>query len=128
MFFDLNDKKVFLTGSTGTIGSSIASVFNKSGATLICTSTSKSKLTKLKEIIGEKHFFYLLDLKNNKELDNRLDEIIKAHNDINVIINNAGYNDDNLSWYNEHNKDSDLSNNNISSILNNVSFIDIDDI
>lgn len=97
MFFDLRDKKVFLTGSTGTIGSSIASVFDKSGATLICTSTSESKLKKLKEVIGEKHFFYLLNLKNNKELDNKLNEIIKAHNDINVIINNAGYNDDNLS-------------------------------
>ena len=94
MFFDLRDKKVFLTGSTGTIGSSIASVFDKSGATLICTSTSESKLKKLKEVIGEKHFFYLLNLKNNKELDNKLNEIIKAHNDINVIINNAGYNDE----------------------------------
>ena len=115
MFFDLNDKKVFLTGSTGTIGSSIASVFNKSGATLICTSTSKSKLTKLKEIIGEKHFFYLLDLKNNKELDNRLDEIIKAHNDINVIINNAGYKDDNLSLRMKEEQWNDVININLTS-------------
>tara|TARA_B100001123_G_scaffold296880_1_gene331166 strand:- start:440 stop:1180 length:741 start_codon:yes stop_codon:yes gene_type:complete len=115
MFFDLNDKKVFLTGSTGTIGSSIASVFNKSGATLICTSTSKSKLTKLKEIIGEKHFFYLLDLKNNKEFDNRLNEIIKAHNDINVIINNAGYNDDNLSLRMKEEQWNDVININLTS-------------
>ena len=69
----------------------------------------------MKEIIGEKHFFYLLDLKNNKELDNRLDEIIKAHNDINVIINNAGYNDDNLSLRMKEEQWNDVININLTS-------------
>ena len=48
MFFNLKEKKVLLTGSTGTIGTSIAKVFDQSGAILICTSTSGQKLETLK--------------------------------------------------------------------------------
>jgi len=97
MFFKLNGKKVLITGSTGTIGSSIVKIFDQSGAILICTSTSSEKLKNLKKLIGNKHFFYLVDLNNKENLENRLDEIVNTHDDISILINNAGINLDNLS-------------------------------
>ena len=97
MFFNLKEKKVLLTGSTGTIGTSIAKIFNQSGAILICTSTSKEKLDILKKIIGDRHFFYLIDLNDKESFESKLDEIVNDHNDISILINNAGINLDNLS-------------------------------
>mgnify|MGYP001376352948 CR=1 FL=1 len=106
MFFNLSGKKVLLTGSTGTIGTSIAKIFNQSGATLICTSTSQEKLKILKNIIGNEHFFYLINLNDNNDIESKLDEIVSKHNDIKILINNAGINLDSLSlrmtderWY-----------------------------
>ena len=84
MFFNLKGKKVLLTGSTGTIGTSIAKIFNKSGAKLICTSTSSEKLKILKNIIGSEHFFYLINLNDNNDIESKLDEIVSKHNDIKI--------------------------------------------
>ena len=97
MFFNLQNHKVLLTGSTGSIGTSIAKIFDKSGATLICTSTSESKLSKLKKFIGDKHFYFTLNLNNSYDLNKKLDKIVEQHKDISVLINNAGHNIDNLS-------------------------------
>ncbi len=97
MLFNLKNQKVLITGSTGSIGSSIAKIFNECGATLICTSTSQKKLDDLKKIIGNAHYYYTLNLSDFTELDNSLDKIVKDHNDINILINNAGHNNDNLS-------------------------------
>jgi len=97
MFFDLKNTKVFLTGATGSIGKSITQVFIKSGATLVCTSSSKDKLANLKNEIGEQHHFYELDLNNDDNFDHNIDNILSDHKDINIIINNAGFNSDNLS-------------------------------
>lgn len=97
MFFNLKGKKVLLTGSTGTIGTSIAKIFDQSGAVLVCTSTSSEKLKILKNQIGDKNFFYLINLNDNKDIESKLDEIVDQHNDISILINNAGVNLDSLS-------------------------------
>ena len=97
MFFDLKNSKVLLTGATGSIGKSIAEVFIKSGANLVCTSSSKDKLANLKNEIGEQHHFYKLDLNNNDSFEQNIDDILSDHKDINILINNAGFNSDNLS-------------------------------
>ena len=115
MSFELNNKKVFLTGSTGTIGSSIAKKLNESGATIICTSTSKDKLDMLKNEIGDNHYYYSVDLNDSVSLENSLDEILTSHKDISVIINNAGNNDDNLSIKMKDNQWNDVMNINLTS-------------
>lgn len=97
MFSSIKNKKIFLTGSTGSIGTSIAKTFNEYGAKLICTSTTDEKLNDLRKKIGENHFYYKIDLNNNEEFETKMNDIIKSHNDISIIINNAGYNADNLS-------------------------------
>ena len=97
MQFDYSNKVVFLTGSTGGIGISIAKKFNEFGATLICSGTNKEKLDNLKNLIGSNHYFYKIDLDDSIELDSKIDEIILNHSKIDILINNAGLNSDNLS-------------------------------
>jgi len=97
MFFDLKNCKVLLTGSTGSIGQSIAKLLDKSGAVVICTSTSKEKLNDLEKNLGKKHYYFQINLNDDSDLKNKLDEIINEHKDINTVINNAGHNIDNLS-------------------------------
>ena len=50
-----------------------------------------------KNEIGEDHFYYQLNLDNDNNFNNQIDEILKQHSDIDILINNAGYNSDNLS-------------------------------
>ena len=97
MYFNLENKKVLLTGSTGSIGTSIAKTLNKSNAKLICTSTSEEKINRIKNDIGTEHSYYKIDLNNNEELEDKMNQITSDHNDIDILINNAGLNQDNLS-------------------------------
>ncbi|PPR43075.1 MAG: 3-oxoacyl-[acyl-carrier-protein] reductase FabG [Alphaproteobacteria bacterium MarineAlpha5_Bin11] len=97
MSFDFSNKKILITGSTGSIGSSMVKIFSDLGATIICTSTSENKINDLKNKVGNSHFYYNIDFFDKNNFDSKLEEIFNEHNDINVIINNAGYNADNLS-------------------------------
>ena len=63
---------------------------------LICTSSSVDKLEKLKKEFGEKHFFYKIDLSNMIEVSEIMKSIAQKHNDIDILINNAGSTKDNL--------------------------------
>ena len=54
--------KVFITGASGGIGSALTKKFNEIGHKLILTSSSKEKLSKLKELYGNQHDYYILDL------------------------------------------------------------------
>ena len=98
--------KIFITGSTGGIGSAICNKFRDNNFTLILTSSSEVKLEKLKKIYGKDHHYYKLDLSDNDNLQNGINEISKNHKDISVIVNNAGITDDSLilrmkheQWY-----------------------------
>lgn len=97
MSYNFKNKKVFLTGSTGTIGKTIAEFFSKSGANLICTGTNENKLNDLKNNIGNNHKFYKFDINNIDDLEKNIDIISNDHKDIDIIVNNAGYNADMLS-------------------------------
>lgn len=89
-------KKVFITGASGGIGSAICDKFYNQNFTLVLTSSSNTKLENLKKKYGSTHFYYKIDLSDNKNLQNSLDEISKIHKDLSVIVNNAGVTQDNL--------------------------------
>lgn len=89
-------KKVFLTGATGGIGKCLAKYFSDLGDTIICTSTSEDKLSSLEKEIGSSHFYIKLDLSDQENLSSNLENIINDHKDIDVLINNAGSNMDNI--------------------------------
>ena len=46
--------------------------------------------------IADNHFYYHLNLKNNDSLLSSIENIANEHNDIDVLINNAGTTNDNL--------------------------------
>tara|TARA_B100000989_G_scaffold296722_1_gene280585 strand:+ start:4290 stop:5021 length:732 start_codon:yes stop_codon:yes gene_type:complete len=90
------NNKIFITGASGGIGSAICQKFKNKNYTLILTSTSDEKILNLKKIYGENHFYYKINLADSKNLQHNLDIISQEHNDISVIVNNAGITQDNL--------------------------------
>ena len=89
-------KKIFITGASGGIGSSIADKFLKNEYAMILTSSSDITLNKLKQKYGDNHYYYVLDFKNPNENNAVLKKISEEHSDLNVIVNNAGITDDSL--------------------------------
>jgi 3-oxoacyl-[acyl-carrier protein] reductase len=89
-------KKIFITGASGGIGSSIADKFLKNKYEMILTSSSDKSLNKLKEKYGNNHHYYILDFNNPDENNTILKKISDEHQDLNIIVNNAGITDDSL--------------------------------
>ena len=96
MSYNLRNKKVLITGSSGGIGKAICNKFIENRCILICTSSSIDKLEKLKKELGEKHFFYKIDLSNMSEVSENMKLITQKHKDIDILINNAGSTKDSL--------------------------------
>ena len=60
--YNLEDKKILITGSSGGIGLSLSKRFVELGCKIIFTSSNKVNLDKLKNLFGEDHAYYLLNL------------------------------------------------------------------
>ena len=93
---NLKNKKVLITGATGGIGNTIVSKFNSLGSKIVATGTNEEKLENLKKtfpnITIEK--FKLDEHSNIEEFINKVDNTL---NGLEILINNAGINLDNLS-------------------------------
>ena len=89
-------EKILITGASGGIGSSIADNFSKNEYQMILTSSSDITLSKLKQKYGNSHYYYVLDFKKPDENNIILKKISEEHQDLNVIVNNAGITDDSL--------------------------------
>ena len=96
MQYNLKNKKVLITGAAGGIGRALCSKFIENGCVLICTSTNNDKLDKLNNEFGNHHFYYKLDLSDINNISENFNLILKQHNDIDILINNAAITDDNL--------------------------------
>tara|TARA_Y100000590_G_scaffold230746_1_gene260074 strand:- start:3065 stop:3805 length:741 start_codon:yes stop_codon:yes gene_type:complete len=96
MNYNLENKKVLITGATGGIGKELCKKFLKNGCKIICTSTSKEKIEKLKNELGSSQNFYLIDFSDEMNISKNLNSIIEEHKNIDILINNAGITDDNL--------------------------------
>ena len=91
-----DNKKVFITGASGGIGSAICEKFKNKNFTLILTSSSDSKISSLKDKYGNQNYYYKIDLSNSETLQSVLKNISKEHKDISTIVNNAGTTKDSL--------------------------------
>ena len=96
MKFDLKNKKILITGSSGGIGLSLCKKFIEMESKIIFTSSSIQKLDKLKDLFGDVHQYYNLDLLDSKNLTSNIQKISQDNKDIDVLINNAGITKDNL--------------------------------
>ena len=84
-----NDKKLLVTGGTGSIGSSICSYFNNMGCKEIYSTT-----TNLSKITDDQDFIKFKELNLNNIENTNLDEIFDI--DIDFLVLNAGLNKDNI--------------------------------
>jgi Short-chain alcohol dehydrogenase of unknown specificity len=107
--------KVFITGASGGIGSALTKKFNEIGHKLILTSSSKEKLSKLMELYGNQHDYYMLNLSDLTNLESTMNEIIKDHPDISILINNAGLTSDSLLLRMKFSQWQEVMNTNLSS-------------
>ena len=96
MQVNLENKKVLLTGASGGIGKALSQKFINSGANLIFTSSKNDKLDELRNLYGDVHSYYLLDLSKKENLIDNIKNIRENNRDIDIIINNAGITKDNL--------------------------------
>ena len=96
MKVNLENKKVLLTGASGGIGKALSQKFINNGANLIFTSSNNDKLDELRNLYGDVHSYYLLDLSKKENLMDNINNIKEKNKDIDIIINNAGITKDNL--------------------------------
>ena len=111
----IEGKKIFITGSTGGIGTAVCERFIKKNCILVLTSSSDEKLEKLKKIYGNNHSYYNLNLSNIEDLEKNMQIICKEHKDIEVIVNNAGITNDSLILRMKNSQWSNVINTNLSS-------------
>lgn len=91
----MNHKVVVITGSSGGIGSAIAEKFAKEGYYLILTcKNSIDKLEQMKTAFLKEYGtgceIYQVDMGNFNAVTDIFSDILKRHNHIDVLINNAG--------------------------------------
>ncbi len=84
-----NDKKLFLTGGTGSIGSSICSYFNNNGCKEIYSTT-----TNIDKVRSDQDFIKFKELNLNNIETCNLDDLFDF--DIDFLVLNAGLNKDNI--------------------------------
>ena len=109
------NKKIFITGASGGIGSAICDKFVNKKFTLVLTSSSDDKILKLKEKYGDKHYYFKIDLSDAENLQTCLDQISKNHKDISIIVNNAGKTHDNLIFRMKNNQWTEVIQTNLNS-------------
>ena len=109
------NKKIFITGASGGIGSAICKKFLEKNFVLVLTSSSDDKILKLKKQYGDKHYYYKINLSDSENVQNCLDEISKNHKDISIIVNNAGKTHDNLIFRMKNNQWNEVLQTNLNS-------------
>ena len=87
----LEGQVAIVTGGTRGIGKGICEVFCREGATVALWDVldGTETVNEIKQN-GGKIFFQKVDVTNQNSVDNAIDEIIKEHGKIEILINNAG--------------------------------------
>ena len=95
--FELENKKVIITGATGGIGNAITDFFCKQKSNILATGTNQQKLNLLKEKYNKINIknFDISKHDNIENFVNEVSDILSGGPDI--LINNAGITKDNLS-------------------------------
>ena len=93
---NFKDKKILITGATGGIGNAIVKKFIELEGTVFATGTKKDKLEELKSKypnIKIKQF----DISEHSKIEKFIDGVASELDGLDILINNAGMNMDNLS-------------------------------
>jgi 3-oxoacyl-[acyl-carrier protein] reductase len=93
---NLKNKKVLITGATGGIGNSLVEKFFNLGSDIIATGTNELKLKNLKEKFSNIDI-EKFKLEEHSKIEEFIERVDKKLDGIEVLVNNAGINLDNLS-------------------------------
>ena len=94
---DIKNLNILLTGATGAIGGAILDKLHVAGANIIATGTNQEKLDKIKSKF-ENVIIKKFDISNHNNIENFVDECDEnLNNKIDILINNAGITNDNLT-------------------------------
>ena len=94
---DLKNLNIILTGATGVIGNSILDKLISAGSTVLATGTNEEKLKLIQEKYKNVNVLKF-DISDHKNIDKFVEDCSSIlSNKIDVLINNAGITQDNLS-------------------------------
>lgn len=90
----LKDKKAIVTGAGQGIGRSIALKLGQEGADVVIAEVNPDTGTQTQkevEALGRKSLFIPVDVANQKQVQNMVNQVLKAWKRIDILINNAGF-------------------------------------
>jgi NADP-dependent 3-hydroxy acid dehydrogenase YdfG len=90
---DLKDKIVIVTGASQGLGREVSLKLSHAGAKVMLVARSKELLDSVRKTIesaGGAAQVYMCDVRNPEQIKKTVDEIVKIHNHIDILINNAG--------------------------------------
>ena len=93
---NLKNKKVLITGATGGIGSSLVKKFTDNGSIVLATGTKEEKLNSLKNKFSN-IYIEKFNLAEHKNIESFIEDASNKLGGIDVLVNNAGMNLDNIS-------------------------------
>lgn len=92
---NLNDKIVFITGSSAGLGKDIAYEAAKKGAIVVVAARRKDLLSEVKEqcmsYSGKDAYAYALDVADPDQIQEVIEQIHKEAGPIDILVNNAGF-------------------------------------
>ena len=93
---NFKDKKIIITGATGGIGYSLVKTFVSLGGNILATGTKTEKLDLLKKEFPSINILKF-DISDHSKIEEFIENASSKLHGIDVIVNNAGINLDNLS-------------------------------
>ena len=93
---DFNNKKILITGATGGIGNALVEKFTSLGGNVLATGTKNEKLDLLKKNFP-KIKILKFDISEHDQIEQFVEKANSSLSGLDILINNAGINMDNLS-------------------------------
>ena len=93
---DFENKKILITGATGGIGGALIKKFTSLNGSILATGTKSEKLELIKQKYKDSKI-KKFDISEHSRVENFIEDVVLELGGLDILINNAGLNVDNLS-------------------------------
>ena len=93
---DFENKKILITGATGGIGGALVEKFTSLNGSILATGTKSEKLELIKQKYKDSKI-KKFDISEHSRVENFIEDVVLELGGLDILINNAGLNVDNLS-------------------------------